>query len=99
MEMQFYKKKLLWQFLSPLCQHSGWTQTLYLGIMWQVFYHCATTTGHIKTNKSILINSRNMIKIDNILKLQTIYSCALYYKSFTILIYNRNDSTIIEPVL
>jgi len=40
-----------------------------------------------------------MIKIDNILKLQTIYSCALYYKSFMIVIYNHNESTIIEPVL
>ncbi len=52
-----------------------------------------------KTDKSILLNSRDMIKIDNILKLPTIYSCALYYKSFMIVIYNHNDSTIIEPVL
>jgi hypothetical protein len=40
-----------------------------------------------------------MNKIDNILKLQTIYSCALYYKRFMIVIYNHNESTIIEPVL
>ncbi len=29
----------------------------------------------------------------------TLLSCGLYYKSFTIVIYSRNDSTIIEPVL
>jgi hypothetical protein len=26
---------------------------------------------------------------------QVSYSCGLYYKSFTIVIYNRNDSTIV----
>ncbi len=26
-------------------------------------------------------------------------SCGLYYKSFRIVIYDRNDSTIVEPVL
>jgi hypothetical protein len=26
-------------------------------------------------------------------------TCGLYYKSFTIVIYDRNDSTIIEPLL
>jgi len=26
-------------------------------------------------------------------------SCGLYYKSFTIVIYDRNDSTIVEPLL
>jgi len=25
--------------------------------------------------------------------------CGLYYKSFTIVIHDRNDSTIIEPLL
>jgi hypothetical protein len=25
--------------------------------------------------------------------------CGLYYKTFRIVIYNRNDSTIVEPVL
>jgi len=26
-------------------------------------------------------------------------TCGLYYKSFRIIIYDRNDTTIIEPVL
>ncbi len=26
-------------------------------------------------------------------------SCGLYYKTFRIVIYDRNDSTIVEPVL
>ncbi len=26
-------------------------------------------------------------------------TCGLYYKTFRIIIYNRNDSTIVEPVL
>ncbi len=26
-------------------------------------------------------------------------TCGLYYKSFTIVIYDRNDSTIVEPLL
>jgi len=28
-----------------------------------------------------------------------IFSSGLYYKSYTIIIYNHNDSTIVEPVL
>jgi hypothetical protein len=28
-----------------------------------------------------------------------VYICGLYYKSFRIVIYDHNDSTIVEPVL
>ncbi len=40
-------------------------------------------------------------KMEKILGLsyRTFYTCGLYYKSFTILIYDRNDSTIVWPVL
>ncbi len=32
-------------------------------------------------------------------KVLWIQTCGLYYKSFTIIIYNRNDSVIVRPVM
>jgi len=29
----------------PSGSSGGWTQTLGLGMMWRVFYHCASTAG------------------------------------------------------
>ncbi len=35
----------------------------------------------------------------NVVMLTVVTPCGLYYKSFTIVIYDINDSTIVEPLL
>jgi hypothetical protein len=44
-----------------------------------------------------LKNVNNCLNTNNLLLLRDI--CGLYYKTFRIVIYDHNDSTIVDPVL
>ncbi len=46
---------------------------------------------------TVMVQLRFVVNWKNIFGL--VYICGLYYKSFTIVIYDRNDSTIVEALL
>ncbi len=47
---------------------------------------------HHKLRKIIFVYHESFFEYDY-------FTCGLYYKTFRIVIYDRNDSTIVEPVL
>ena len=44
-------------------------------------------------------NLFGLVVSNEVKKFYNIVTCGLYYKTFRIVIYDRNDSTIVEPVL
>jgi hypothetical protein len=73
----FFFLLIYFQILSPNASLSSWTQTLDILMLRQVLYHCGATADQ------------------DFLLLKLFYhflTSSLYYKSFIIVIYNRNES-------